>query len=380
MFFSQVEGHLEIKKKLKQTVAQNRISHAQMFTGGEGGAALPLAMAYARYILCQNPSEDDSCGQCTSCKQITAHSYPDLHYIYPVAQNKEVKDTKPTSDLFLKSWNELIDNQTYFDYMTWISHIDVEKKNAEIKVREAENLSHQLALKSYSGQKRIIILWMAEKLRSQTANKILKMVEEPPADTIFLMVSHKPELVISTIISRCQLINVPRFTHEQIVSILNAQPNGDPFMGEIAAALAEGNAALARNLVANSEDYLKSSQQFITWIRACFQAKTETLLDWSEALAKSPRERIIDTLNYFGKILKTALNSHYQEVKSPFRIESGFQLDKLAPYVHTANIPQMLKDIEDTTYAISRNANAKICLYDLSLNMSRLVRMKKAAS
>ena len=240
MFFSQVEGHKEIKEKLINTVSQQRISHAQMFAGPEGSAALPLAMAYARYIFCQNPGAEDSCGTCISCKQISAHSYPDLHFIYPVAQNKDVKDSKPTSEMFLKSWNELIDKQIYFDYIHWISHIDVEKKNAEIKVKEAENLNHILSLKSYSGKQRVIVLWMAEKLRNETANKILKLVEEPPANTIFLLVSHKPEHVISTIVSRSQIVNVPRYTHEELVNILNQQNDADSGMMEIAAAVGCG--------------------------------------------------------------------------------------------------------------------------------------------
>ena len=185
MKFEEIVEHQALKQQLIDTIRNNRVSHSQLFFGPEGNGALPLAIAYAQYLLCDNPTEHDSCGTCSSCKQIVSFNYPDLHFVYPVAK-KDSKDKKVFSTDYLSQWQEIVSNEMYFGIFRWLESLGIQNKQAQIGVDESAQMLRTLQLKSYSGKHKVMILWMPERMNVSAANKLLKLLEEPPQKTLFL--------------------------------------------------------------------------------------------------------------------------------------------------------------------------------------------------
>ena len=203
MFFRDIIGQEDIKKQLIKNVQENKIAHAQLFCGGEGVGKLPLAIAYARYISCLHPSEKDACGTCPNCIKFNNLAHPDLHFIFPVVKKKSTKDI--VSDDYLAEWRELIAKNPYFNLQTWLGEMGAENQQAQIYVKESNEIIRKLSLKSSQGGYKIIIIWLPEKMNLECSNKLLKLLEEPAEQTVFLLVSEEPEMLLTTIQSRTHI-------------------------------------------------------------------------------------------------------------------------------------------------------------------------------
>lgn len=244
MLFREVVGQQKLKQRLIQSVKENRISHAQLFVGAEGCGSLALALAYAQYVSCENKQQEDSCGSCTSCTKYQKLIHPDLHFVYPVATTKSVtKD--PVSDDFIKEWRECILSNPYLGLARWYEAIGVENKQGIINKFESAEIVRKLNLKTFEADYKVMIIWLPEKMNHVAANKLLKMLEEPPEKTLFLLVAENTSLMLQTILSRCQLIKVPKIDSDSMLKALVAKHNiSEPTANSISK-IANGNFLVA---------------------------------------------------------------------------------------------------------------------------------------
>jgi DNA polymerase-3 subunit delta' len=377
MRFAEVAGHDDLKSKLVETIRRDRVGHSQLFFGPEGNGALPLALAFAQYLLCENPMDGDSCGKCSACKQVEHFNYPDLHFVFPVARKQKGSD-KPLSDDYYQDWIKIINKERYFGLYRWLEEIGVENKQAQISVHESASILSKLSLKSYSGNNKILILWMPERLNASAANKLLKLLEEPPEGSIFLLVSEDPEKLISTITSRCQKVYVPKYERRIIQHYLEQREQLDANAAGVISKIADGNLAEALRLAERAETYHNYALLFSTWVRNCYSVNMKHLVDWSEECGRFEREKLRDFLKFCSNAFRDSLRLNLlgeEEVNNVFR-EINFELAKFAPFIHAGNTPGILEAIDQAAYDISRNVNARLVLTDLSLTVAKNLRLK----
>lgn len=377
MRFEDVLGHDILKNNLTKSVNEGRVSHAQLFHGPEGNGALLLAIAYAQFLTCTNKSNDDSCGLCSSCKQFRSFNYPDLHFVYPVAKTQKSGD-KPKSVDFIYEWKELIDSEKYFSLFRWLEFLGIENKQAQISVHESSGILRSLSLKSYSGSYKFMIIWMPEKMNGSAANKLLKVIEEPPEKTIFLLVSENTEAVLQTITSRCQKVLVPRLANKEVENYLIKQEQVSISSAKIIAKLSDGNLAQALNQAKRSDAYKDYAVHFSSWMRSCFKADTKEIIHWVEDMAKLEREKLKDFLLFCTSVIKDSFNLNYliPEVDNETFKEIKFELSKFSPFIHLQNAKAIMLIIDSGIYDIGRNGNPKVILTDISLNLARQLRVK----
>ncbi|PCI08217.1 MAG: DNA polymerase III subunit delta' [Flavobacteriaceae bacterium] len=380
MRFSEILGQEHIKNHLQQSAKNGRIPHAQLFIGKEGSGTLATAIAYAQFLLCNENENSEACN--LKCDNL---AHPDLHFSFPVTTNDKVKSpTKPISNLFIEEWRQFLKEQPYGNLFNWLHFIGVENKQGNISVHEAKSIVKSLQLKSYEGGFKVMLIWMAEKMNIEAANKLLKLLEEPPEKTVFILIAENEEQIISTIRSRCQVLHFPVLGENDIVAGLIAKENITKNEAQKIAHQCDGNFNKALHLLNNNSSEIVFEEWFITWIRAAFKAKGNAsvineLIGWSDAISKTGRETQKRFLNYCLQFFRQALLLNYKandlvflETKTP-----GFKLQKFAPFVHGSNIMEIDKELNDAIYHIERNGNAKIILLDLSIKLTRLLHAKE---
>ncbi len=379
MFFKDVIGQNHIKNHLKSATEKGRIPHAQLFVGKEGFGTLPMAIAYAQYLLSSTSTDKESCK--IKCEKLV---HPDLHFAFPVTSNDKVKK-HPISNLFLEDWRAFIKEQSYGSLYNWLQFIGVENKQGLIGVDEAENIVKSLKLKSYEGGFKVMIIWMAEKMNISAANKLLKLIEEPPEKTIFILCTEDEEQIINTIKSRCQAIYFQALSDEDIAQTLIAKEKISESAAYKVAHQAEGNYNKALHVLHHDSSDIIFEQWFITWIRTAFKAKgnaavIQQLIEWSDEIAKSGRETQKRFLKYCLQFFRQAMLLNYNSEKIVFleTETSGFDLKKFAPYVHSGNILAISEELNTALYHIERNGNAKVILLDVSIKLTRLLHTKEA--
>ena len=378
MLFNQIIGQEHIKKHLIKSAENCRIPHAQLFVGNEGCGTLPMAIAYAQFLLCNFSDNIDACN--IKCNKL---QHPDLHFAFPVTTNDSVKK-HAVSNLFLDDWRNFIETQPYGSLFNWLQHIGVENKQGLIGVDEAEAVVKKLKLKSYEGGFKVMIIWMAEKMNIAAANKLLKLIEEPPEKTVFLLITENEEQIINTIKSRCQALHFPVLSEQDIANTLVVNYQVDDNKAANLAHQVEGNLNKALHLLNNDTSDLIFEEWFVTWIRTAFKAKgnatvVQQLIGWSETIAKSGRETQKRFLEYCLQFFRQALLLNYKSDQLVFmEPKTGFNLSKFAPFVHSGNILEIEKEISEAMYHIERNGNAKIILLDLSMKLTRFLHKKEA--
>lgn len=377
MQFKDVIGQEETKRKLILSVQENRVPHAQLFLGPEGNGKLPLALAYAQYILCPHRTATDSCGVCPSCQKISKLTHPDLHFVVPSTTTKSVKKD-PESDLFLTEWREYVtQKEGYVDASSWYEFLEVENKQGYISVRDAATLLRKLSFKAYEGEYKIAIIWMAEKMRVDTANKLLKLLEEPPEKTLFILIAEDQEELLATIRSRASLVKVPRIGMDDIKTALMQRMDCSEQQAVDAAIVADGSWIKAVELVKDAEDQKYYFRTFQQWMRLCFKAAVSELIDFSNNIKTIGRERQKQLLDYGLNIVRNSLlfnNGLASLVMLPEeekKFNSGF-----APFVKPANIVQIANLLEEASRQIERNGYAPMVFLDTSFKMAKLLRMK----
>jgi DNA polymerase-3 subunit delta' len=380
MLFNQIIGQEHIKNHLQTSAKNGRIPHAQLFVGKEGSGTLPVAIAYAQFLLSHfsdNPTASEL--------KVAKLQHPDLHFAFPVTTNDFVKK-HPVSNLFLNEWRDFVSNQPYGGLFNWLQSIGVENKQGMIGVDEALEVVKKLQLKSYEGGFKVMIIWMAEKMNIAASNKLLKLIEEPPAKTIFLLITENEDQIITTIKSRCQALHFPILSEQDIANELLLREKCSESDALKIATQAEGNYNKAVHLLHQDSNDLIFEQWFIAWIRTAFKAKgnaavIQELVVWSETIAKTGRETQKQFLDYCLQFFRQALLLNYKSPELVF-LETQtpkFNLQNFAPFVHSENILAIEKELNDALYHIERNGNPKIILLDLSMKLTRFLHKKETS-
>ncbi|MEO0058763.1 MAG: hypothetical protein RLZZ312_410 [Bacteroidota bacterium] len=382
MNFDDIIGNVNIKKHLEMSALSGRIPHAQLFIGSEGTGVLPMAIAYAKSILC-NVTNDSSLATNSSCAlKFKNLSHPDLHFIYPTVTTEDVK-SKPKSIDFIADFRQFLFTNPYGSLFDWYKILDVKNKQGEIRVDDAEEIVRVLSLKSYEGGYKIVIIWMAEKINISASNKLLKLLEEPYEKTLFILIAEQEEDIIQTIRSRCQVLHFSKLTNIEIENALFAQKKIDLPSAQKTSRQAQGNYNKALQLLETDTENSFFEKWFIDWVRAAFRARQNAeavlnLISWSENVAALGRETQKKFLEYCLDMFRQALLLNYKLSEMVYfePIDEKFKLENLAPFVNGNNIDEIFKEISDAIYHIERNGNAKIVLTDLSIKLTRLLHKK----
>ena len=383
MLFRDILGLDHIKRHLTTTADNGRVAHAQLFIGPEGCGALPMAIAYAQYLLCSNSNGENETGDAACNLKCQSLSHPDLHFAFPVSNSDKVK-SHAVSDLFVEEWRQFVKEQPYGNLFDWYRLVGIEKKQGQIGVDEAQDIVKKLSLKSYEGGYKVMIIWMAEKMNIAAANKLLKLIEEPPAKTVLLLVAEEEEQIINTILSRCQILHFPPLSESVITEAL--QKNGlNPSESNSIAQEANGNYNKALDLVKKDSEDLVFEQWFVLWVRSAFKARgnksaIHDLVQWSDELSKTGREVQKQFLSYCISVMRQALLLNYNAHSLVYlKMHSvNFDLKKFAPFIHENNILEIVEEIEKAMYHVERNGNAKVIFTDLSIKLTRLLHAKAA--
>lgn len=373
MFFKEVIGQDAIKQRLIQSVKEERVSHAQLFSGPEGSGKLALAIAYAQFVACTNRHENDSCGECLSCKKYRKLIHPDLHFVFPVINTK--KFPKPISDNFLDNWRAMIGRNPYFSVEQWFEEIGVENIQGMIYKDESESIIRKLNLKSYEAEYKVMIIWLPERMNPTCANKLLKMIEEPPVKTLFILITENEEDIISTIRSRCQLIAIPPIETKSMTKALQELPEAEGSDIRNIVHLAKGNYGKAIELLQPDEQTQYNLDRFKELMRASYGRKYTDLFKWADQLAVIGREKQRSLLNYFLVILRENFIYNLQNPDLTFMSEPEAEFSKrFSPFINERNI-QELTEVFETAFAhIGSNANPKILFTDVAFKITKLIR------
>ena len=381
MLFKEITGQNEIKRRLIQTVHENRVSHAQLFYGPEGSRKLAMAIAYAQFINCRNRSFDpgspggsDACGTCPSCVKFSKLIHPDLHFIYPVVKTKEV-DKDPMSRDFIKTWREtLLENDFRLNLNDWYKVAGFEKKQGIINADDCSEILRTLSYKSYESEFKVMIIWMADRLYHSAAPKILKILEEPPDKSLFILITENPERIINTILSRTQAIKFPRLLDEDLMHDLTEKYNCTAEEAQQIIPLADGNLTRAVKIRMNDEDELFYLEKFVLWMRLCYLNDLSKSLDFVSEMAKMGREKQKNFLAYAVRIMRNALLINYKNphLTSLNQEEKDFVI-KFGKFINHTNILTLTDEFEKAQYHIERNANPSILFMDLSMTVTVLL-------
>ena len=375
MLFKEIPGNKIVKKELINSVTKNRIAHAQLFLGKSGNAKLALAIAFAQFLNCEERGETDSCNSCHSCLMYNSLSHPDLHLVFPVLKINKIKH--PVSDNFISQWREIVSDNPYLSLTDWYKYFDAENKQGAIYKHEAQQLQKKVALKNYESAYRVILIWMPEKMNLTCANKLLKLIEEPPKGTFFLMASEDFEKLLPTITSRMQIVKTKPFSTEEIISFLETQKGIIKEKALTIAAIANGNINKAINLSQNEIKENGLLKDFQKWMQICYKVNLLELVSWTENIAKKGREHQKEFLQYALKIIRVCLilNINNQSILKLQKEEENF-VSNFASFIHGKNSISIFERLEKSVYGIERNANPKILFYELSLQMMRLLKVK----
>ena len=381
MQFCDIIGQEEVKKQLRQAVREGRIAHAQLFTGTTGVGKLPLALAYAQYIACPNRTEQDSCGKCPTCLQYQKLQHPDLHFAFPIVKT----DTGDVCDDYMDKFRDLVLSQPYFDLDDWYQQLGIETKQAIIYEKESGEILRKLSLKSFGNGHKVMIIWLPEKMNAACANKLLKLLEEPPYKTLFLLISEQPELLLSTIISRTQEVRIPRLSPTTIAKALQEQfTNITSTNAHDIAHMANGSYITALKTVNESEDQTRYFNDFVALMRNAWlvgQKKDYSALlqlrKWSMEIAdaKEGREKQKAFLKYAQQQIRenSIFNFHCADMNYQTEAERNFS-NKFAPFIHENNVERMMDELGKAEQQIAQNGNAKIIFFDLCLQMIVMVK------
>lgn len=373
MLFREVIGQEEVKKKFLLEVKENRIPHAQLICGHEGVGKLPLAIAYARYILCPNHTEEDACGVCPSCVKLNKLAHPDLHFVFPIVKKKSGKDV--VCDDYIKEWRNFVLNNAYFSQNHWLNEMGAENAQAIIYAKESDEIVRKLSLKSSEGGYKVMIIWLPEKMNAVCANKLLKMLEEPPAKTVFLLVSENPDLMLSTILSRTQRINVRNIEEESIAEALKKNFGLTEQDAQTIAHASNGSFIRAMETIHLNEETKLFFDLFVSLMRLSYQRKICEMKAWSEQLAGMGRERQKNFLEYAQRMIREnfIFNFHRNELTYMNIDELNFA-SRFAPFINERNVEEMMKELSLAQQHIEQNVNAKMVFFDFSLKMIVLLK------
>jgi DNA polymerase III subunit delta' len=374
MFFKDVIGQEKIKQRLIRSVQEERISHALMFGGPEGTGKLALALAFAQYVACRKRNEDDSCGECPSCRKYLKLAHPDLHFAFPVFNAKNVKN--PISDEFLPQWREMILESPYFTLSQWLGFVENENAQGLIYERESDAITKKLNLKAFESEFKVMLIWLPEKMHAACSNKLLKLIEEPPNKTLFLLVTENEEGVISTIRSRTQLINVPFIDRESMESAIEEMAEGlSPETIHDVVRLSGGNFIKVKEYLNPDEGSSLFFTKFQELMRMAFMRHVFDLSKWAEEMAGLGRD---NQKAFFAFALRLIREYFILNMKNPMlnyiTEEEREWGARFAPYINERNVVSFAREFEQGIKDISMNGNPKIIFLDTALRVTKLIK------
>lgn len=373
MRFTEVVGQSGLKSKLCGSVQNGRVAHAQMFVGPVGSGPLPTAVAFAQYLSCTARTETDSCGQCDSCVKYAKLEHPDLQLIFPKNKTQKVDSKSYSSKDFVGEWRKSILANPYIDLNSWLKDLGIEKKQGLINVDDSREILQNLSYKAYQSEYRVVLIWLAEHMNAASANKILKILEEPPARTVFLLIAESTENMLQTILSRVQIHRMERLKEHEIAESLS-NTEADAARAQQLAHLADGDLNLAKQLLEDDSAITGAIGFFIRWMRACFSVNLESIRDLTDEFQSLGREQQKALLNQSGSILRKVLIYRALPESKDKLLQEEFEfVRKFAQFINENNAGGMLDALNDASYHIERNANAKITFTDLSFRLSEKV-------
>ncbi len=368
MQFRDVIGQHDIKRQLIQTVQENRISHARLFLGPEGAGCLPLALAYAQYISCESRTLTDSCGECPSCRKYSRLIHPDLHFSYPFfARHKD-----DTALSFIEEWRDAFLTNPYLGLDEWRNQLDAENKQANINIAECHQIIKKLSLKPFESEYKVLIMWLPEYL-DKAGNTLLKVIEEPPQKTLFLLVAQSQDQILNTILSRTQLIKVPRLKDQDVKEFLINKFHIQEEQAARITYLSEGNVQTAINL--SKEESNNNFGLFTDWLRMCFTNRGIQVIEFAETASRMGRENQKNFLRYGTKLLREVmmlLSGAADLVHLP-QNERAFA-ENFMRSADLAKTEALVSELEKAHYHIERNANPKILFLDVSLQFIKILK------
>ena len=380
MFFSEIVGQQTLKEQLVQTVRENRISHARLFLGPEGAGSLPLAIAYAQYVNCTNRGECEPCGKCSSCVKFKKLAHPDLHFVFPVVKSKAA-----VSDGLIKEWRETVLANPYITYNQWLERIGSENKQGGIFVDESKEILNKLSFKTYEAEYKIMIIWLAEKMNRQTANKLLKILEEPPEKTLFLLIAESSDQILPTILSRTQITRVPKIDTQSLANYLVETLRATSLQCDMETALntariSNGNLAEALNILHSSEENNNYLDMFMSMMRTCWSVwnKKQAMLDliaWCDQITQLGREQQKAFLIYCLRMVRENFILNCQQPSLAFLsvAENDFS-QKFNAYIHPGNVYQLAEELNTAHYHIEANGNKNLVFMDLACKIVVLLK------
>lgn len=368
MYLKDIIGQTEAKQHLLTLVHETRVPHAMLLYGPPGSGKLPLAIAFARYLTCDNPGSDDACGHCLSCLMMNKLAHPDVHFAFPVVKKKSGRDT--VSADYLDAWRQQLLDTPYFNLQMWLERMGTENQQAQIFVSESDEIQRSLALKPSRSKYKIMIIWLPEKMNAECGNKLLKLLEEPPAHTVFLMVSEMPDALMPTLVSRMQRFRLPPLPEEEIASMLASRYMLTPEDSYEIAHLSEGSIIAAIGNIRLSEERRLFFDLFTSLMRLAYARRLKELKAWSEQVAALGRERQKSFLDYSERMLRENFiyNFHHPEMNYMAREEKQFAT-RFAPYINERNVMGIFGELQEAARHIEQNANPKFVFFDFVLKI-----------
>lgn len=369
MQFKDVVGQEGLKKHLINEVLSGKISHAQLFLGNPGYGGLPLALAFIQFLFCEDKKENDSCGQCSSCRKVNGLQHPDLHFAYPI-----VLAIDKLSDAFIDPWRKQIAEEPYFNVNNWVERIDPKERKPIIGSDQSQEIIRKLTLKSFEGGYKVMLIWMAEEMNPTCSNKLLKILEEPPAKTLLILVCESQEKLLPTIVSRTQLLKVPRLNSENISSYLRNSHGLSNSSIDSILARAEGDLIQAREIADANSDQEGNRELFMQLMRVCFKKDVIAMMDWSENMSAVSKERQKLFTQYALHMFRQSMLKNYtNDQLTRVSLEEGAFLERFATFITGNNIMDFMQSFNDAHYHLERNANPRILFMNLCFNVMRYI-------
>lgn len=373
-FFREVVGQKETKCQLVESVRSGKMPHALLFTGTPGSGKLPMALALARYLLCRYPLEDDACGSCPSCKMMDKLSHPDLHFAFPIVKRKPGHDS--VCDDFLPQWREMLERNLYVDLPQWMLKIGAGNQQPQIYVRESDEIQRKLSFKSSQGGYKVMLVWLPEKMNTECANKLLKLLEEPPLKTVFLLVSEQPDSLLPTIVSRTQRINLHPLADDEIERFLRDRYGLVEEDAHDIARRSSGSLLKAVENIQLSEENRLCFELFVNLMRMAYRRDVRSLKTWSEQVAGMGRERQKNLLEYCQRMVRENFITNFRHPEMVYLNPDEEQFAvRFSPFINERNIISVMTLLEEAQCHVEQNVNPKMIFFDMALRM--IVEMKQ---
>ena len=373
MYFHDVIGQDDLKARLTDTARRGLIPHARLFCGRMGCGTFPLALAYARYLNCSDRTDTDACGKCHSCRQYDALAHPDLHFVFPIVADKKRKRT--VCDDYLGEWRAMLTERTYFDLDEWLDRMETAGRQALIYAEESDQMIRATSLRIYEAQYRVLIVWMPERMHAACANKLLKLIEEPPARTVILMVSDAPDLILGTILSRTQRLDVRPIEADALARALEQRNGLSPDAARHAAHLAHGDLLAAERIMGQDERERLFLDFFIRIMRNAWKRDVRAMKQTADELAALSREQQRAFLTYCQHLVRENFVRRFQSDDLNYlRLDEAAFSARFSPYVNERNVFDFAAELADAERHIAQNGNAKMIFFDLTLRITVLLK------